>query len=389
MATLQQIYQAYLNEDPNVSQMTYDPHGWNIEQTFDDTTTTDTTDTLPATGGITSAYYPPVVSGDSSGSITPLDPVNLGYAGLGDQTREFLIRAQEQAAKSPGYPGTQDDEESWLDSIPGLAWAKGKLGSLPSGVKKTGIAAAALGFLPPPLNLLGAAAPFLPKGEGYKVGGLDAFGKGAYDTLAAGGYLYMTPSGLKDIRGKNVIFGDALFGNNYIEGLQEDYDNMMEKYGGKTKFKNLLDKGKIKSKYQIDTFNIYQDLLGKGTYMDEYLSLKYPDKEVPDAIKEIKDGDKGAAPIDTKAVEDAIAAARYRDQAAKSPGYPGQVAPSATVAQATSTPSYSHPSAGVGAQASVDTSGSFAGKGTGNPFGRAKGGLIRKKYGTGGIVDLL
>ena len=54
----------------------------------------------------------------------------------------------------------------------------------------------------------------------------------------------MTPSGLKDIRGKNVIFGDALFGNNYIEGLQEDYDNMMEKYGGKTKFKNLLDKEK-------------------------------------------------------------------------------------------------------------------------------------------------
>ena len=36
---------------------------------------------------------------------------------ISDQTREFLIRAQEQAAKSPGYPGTQDDEESWLDVL--------------------------------------------------------------------------------------------------------------------------------------------------------------------------------------------------------------------------------------------------------------------------------
>ena len=370
----------------------YDPFGWNAPenslqalynwyQTGGDEDTTGTTDTLPVAGGITNAY----TGGGSGGGggmfgydqgVSQLDPVNLGYAGLGDQTREFLIRAQEQAAKSPGYPGTQDDEESWLDSIPGLAWAKGKLGSLPSGVKKTGIAAAALGFLPPPLNLLGAAAPFLPKGEGYKVGGLDAFGKGAYDTLAAGGYLYMTPSGLKDIRGKNVIFGDALFGNNYIEGLQEDYDNMMEKYGGKTKFKNLLDKGKIKSKYQVDTFNIYQDLLGKEkkktSYIDEYLSLKYPDKEVPDAIKEIKDGDKGAAPIDTKAV-DAITLERYRDQAAKSPGYPGQGGVS-TAGQAT----------GTGRSAPAAPQRDYS---THSAYGLNRGGRVR--YGNGGIVDLL
>ena len=123
--------------------------------------------------------------------------------------------------------------------------------------------------------------------------------------------------------------------------------------------------------------------------MDQFNAIKYAKTRAPEFVTGIKDEEKGAAPIDTKAVEDAIAAARYRDQAAKSPGYPGQVAPSATVAQATSTPSYSHPSAGVGAQASVDTSGDFAGKGTGNPWGRAKGGLIRKKYGDGGIVDLL
>ena len=56
MATLDQIYRAYLNEDPNVSQMKYDPFSWNAEQTFDDTTDEDTIDTSPATGGITNAY---------------------------------------------------------------------------------------------------------------------------------------------------------------------------------------------------------------------------------------------------------------------------------------------------------------------------------------------
>ena len=156
----------------------YDPLGWNAPgntlqdlynwyQTGEDEDTTGTT----GTSGITSAYYPPEPFDRRQAirDITPLDPVNLGYAGLGDQTREFLTRAQEQAAKSPGYPGTQEEEESFLDKIPGLAWAKGKLGSMPSGVKKTGIAAAAYGLLPFPLNLAAAATQFLPEGEGYPV----------------------------------------------------------------------------------------------------------------------------------------------------------------------------------------------------------------------------
>ena len=36
MATLSQLYEAYLQDDPNVEKMKYDPFGWNIEQTFDD-----------------------------------------------------------------------------------------------------------------------------------------------------------------------------------------------------------------------------------------------------------------------------------------------------------------------------------------------------------------
>ena len=55
MATLQQIYEANLANDPNVSKMKYDPFSWNIEETFDDTVD-DPVDTYPATGGITNAY---------------------------------------------------------------------------------------------------------------------------------------------------------------------------------------------------------------------------------------------------------------------------------------------------------------------------------------------
>ena len=36
MATYDQLFKAYYNKDPNVSQMTIDPFGWNIEQTFAD-----------------------------------------------------------------------------------------------------------------------------------------------------------------------------------------------------------------------------------------------------------------------------------------------------------------------------------------------------------------
>ena len=110
------------------------------------------------------------------------------------------------------------------------------------------------------------------------------------------------------------------------------------------------------------------------------------DKDMDVSIQDYDDAGTYIPPKDNiQATKDAIARARYREQAEKSPGYPGnQVTPAAP-----STPSYSHPSAGVGAQASIDTSGKFAGKGTGNPWGRAKGGLIRKKYGDGGIVDLL
>ena len=69
MATLDQLYRAYLNEDPNVSQMTYDPFGWNYEQTFD--TTEEDTGTGTDTG--VGAVAPTTTGGDNYSVYNP-DP---------------------------------------------------------------------------------------------------------------------------------------------------------------------------------------------------------------------------------------------------------------------------------------------------------------------------
>ena len=70
MATLDQLYRAYLQDDPNVSQMTYDPFGWNYEQTFD--TTEEGTDTDTDTG-IEAVVSPTTTGGDNYSVYNP-DP---------------------------------------------------------------------------------------------------------------------------------------------------------------------------------------------------------------------------------------------------------------------------------------------------------------------------
>ena len=362
MATLQQIYQAYLNEDPNVSQMTYDPHGWNIEQTFDDTTTTDTTDTLPATGGITSAYYPQGGDGGAFDYLqNPVDPVSLGFydksqgytGGLpGDVTqvgpgRQFDI-------DDPLAYGTDEEEVKFLDSP--FGWAKQKWGNLTPGQQKTGIIGAS-SFLPFPLNVAAAATQFLSKGEGYAVGGLDAYEKGIYNTLAGKRMLYKDPGTglLKDIRGKNVY---SLAGD-YEEGLEDEYNEYMERYGGRKKFNELVKEGKIKSKYITDTVDVYDNVFG---YLDQVKENQK--KEIDRIQKKIDDELKG------KIVP---------------PGPHGEPydAPDITPVD---TGGGGYTGAGTQAPGSAAAGPMSGGYG---PWSKAKGGLIRKKYGTGGIVDLL
>jgi len=66
MATLDQLYRAYLSGDPNVDKMVYDPFGWNYEQTFD--TTEEDTDT-----GIGAVVSPTTTGGDNYSVYNP-DP---------------------------------------------------------------------------------------------------------------------------------------------------------------------------------------------------------------------------------------------------------------------------------------------------------------------------
>jgi len=63
---------------------------------------------------------------------------------------------------------------------------------------------------------------------------------------------------LKDLRGKNVynLAGD------YEEGLEDEYEKFMERYGGRDKFNRLVKEGKIKSKYIMDTVNVYDNVFG-------------------------------------------------------------------------------------------------------------------------------
>ena len=381
MATLQQIYQAYLNEDPNVSQMTYYPHGWNIEQTFDDTTTTDTTDTLPATGGITSAYYPQGGDGGAFDYLqNPVDPVSLGFydksqgytGGLpGDVTqvgpgRQFDI-------DDPLAYGTDEEEVKFLDSP--FGWAKQKWGNLTPGQQKTGIIGAS-SFLPFPLNVAAAATQFLSKGEGYAVGGLDAYEKGIYNTLAGKRMLYKDPGTglLKDIRGKNVY---SLAGD-YEEGLEDEYNEYMERYGGRKKFYQLVKEGKIKSKYITDTVDVYDNVFG---YLDKVKENQK--KEIDRIQKKIDDELKGKivppgphgepydapdiTPVDTPI---SIQVPRHISQ----PDTPVDTGGGGYTGAGTQAP---------GSAAAGPMSGGYG------PWSKAKGGLIRKKYGTGGIVDLL
>ena len=381
MATLQQIYQAYLNEDPNVSQMTYDPHGWNIEQTFDDTTTTDTTDTLPATGGITSAYYPQGGDGGAFDYLqNPVDPVSLGFydksqgytGGLpGDVTqvgpgRQFDI-------DDPLAYGTDEEEVKFLDSP--FGWAKQKWGNLTPGQQKTGIIGAS-SFLPFPLNVAAAATQFLSKGEGYAVGGLDAYEKGIYNTLAGKRMLYKDPGTglLKDIRGKNVY---SLAGD-YEEGLEDEYNEYMERYGGRKKFNELVKEGKIKSKYITDTVDVYDNVFG---YLDQVKENQK--KEIDRIQKKIDDELKGKivppgphgepydAPVITPKTVSETAAHEDVNIAPTTSAYTGGL----------KSPGHPANQGGGGFGKGDDPGGGTRG----SPF--QKGGRVR--YGNGGIVDLL
>ena len=60
---------------------------------------------------------------------------------------------------------------------------------------------------------------------GYKMGGLDATGKGLYNSLASKGMLFEGSSGLKTITGKNFM------AKGYVQGQKDILSGIIEKYG--------------------------------------------------------------------------------------------------------------------------------------------------------------
>ena len=249
-----------LLDNPNFSWFTWNPTTW--EDTTEDTSTD------IGTGGVTNAYYYPQATGGDGGAFdylnNPVAPITT--SGTGEQiVANKALRdlgydnpwAGEIGPYYEGYnedmlPGLNEDEDEEVKFLPNpFAWAK-------QNKQKTGIIGAS-SFLPFPLNVAGMASQFLPKSEGYAVGGLDDYQKGIYNTLASEDMLYQDPNSglLKDLRGKNVynLAGD------YEEGLEDEYEKFMERYGGRDKFNRLVKEGKIKSKYIMDTVNVYDNVL--------------------------------------------------------------------------------------------------------------------------------
>ena len=81
MATLSQLYNAYLQDDPNVGEMTYDPFGWNIEQTF--AAQDDDDDDGGGGGGTSREDYGDTFGVDPAKLRLPssFQPTNIGYYG--------------------------------------------------------------------------------------------------------------------------------------------------------------------------------------------------------------------------------------------------------------------------------------------------------------------
>ena len=317
------------------------------------------------TGGITNVYGGG--GGDAAEDLfggylqNPISPVALGaygepgYVGglSGDVTQVGPGRGLETEWDDPLAPASlMDDEEGGF-----FNWLRQKTGKITPGQKKTGIIGASA-FLPFPLNLMGAATQLLPKGEGYSVGGLDEHEKGLYNTLAADDLLFKDPgTGLmKDIRGKNVYS----FADDYKEGLEDEYNKFMEKYNGRKNFDKLLAEGKIKNKYHINTAKVYDSVF--TNYLDIVRTAKAPPGYKDEPVK---------IP-DAPTVEDTA------------PAHPGLYTP----IHSADPPSGDGGYTGAGKQAEgAAASGPMGGPAYG-PW-KAYGGLIRKKYGNGGIVDLL
>jgi len=217
MATLSQLYNAYLQDDPNVGEMTYDPFGWNIEQTFADQD--DDTGDGGGGGGGTGGDDP--MTGGTFGPFgegTIMDPKDFGLDNVAVNNPYYM-------PNDPLNPmrlrGMEPDPEGYglAESIIGdrglrtIRKRKEKKGLFPFPVVG-GILKGITSIFRPGANQSAAG-----------VGGLYPSEANLYDDLLQAGMLVDHGNqGIKTMTGKNVVSG-------YEEGQQKIYDKYLAKYG--------------------------------------------------------------------------------------------------------------------------------------------------------------
>jgi hypothetical protein len=99
---------------------------------------------------------------------------------------------------------------------------------------------------------------------GYKMGGLDATGKGLYNTLAGQGMLFEGSTGLKTATGKNFM------AKGYVKGQQEILDGIIGKYGSVQNAKNYFDANPKTTKFLKTQLNEALSVTGKLEEQEAY-----------------------------------------------------------------------------------------------------------------------
>ena len=361
MATLQQIYQAYLANDPNVSQMTYDPFSWNIEQTFDDTTDEDTGGGTGGTGGITNVY---TGGGDAAEDLfggtnvrlpSSFQSTPLGYYGEegtvglpGDITQRGPGRELDQFE----YKGKMYDDPLAPASLMGYeedaSWFKRLREGFMDNPLMQGVMTVANPFMAGAKSILEGIGQVLPVNERAILEN-EALGSGvALDNIG------------RIVRQEGIDYDDAaniFAGYNYaqidedtFEKRRKSIQNMSpDAYKKRLKAINAFEKkwreSKIKTSYIVD-----QKMRAKGkTPLPDQIAINKAKQDFQNIVSQAEDAPKTV--VDTP--------------------HPGLY-----------TPIHSADPPSGGGQAAADVAG---GSWRDSPF--QKGGRV--KYGNGGIVDLL
>jgi len=257
----------------------------------------------------------------------------------------------------------------------------------------------------------------------YPIAGLSTEQKQLYNQLDTSNLIDPNNAG-KDKYGKNIITGaDTLgvLGNTYEEGVREyvekygdkeyttplaqqkqkDYNALVDAWDERDAVTGILPPSRLSPEeieetiapktYAEKTEDIYRniEIIEPRPGITIYHNTKtgVTGDNIEDVIEQtitepavttpiVQDPDTGSAQIAERIAAENRAAAQAEAQAAAS---------RAAAAQAVSR----HTDPGAGGGRGDQPSGSVSTGAGRNPWGRAKGGLIRKQYGSGGIVDLL